>query len=316
MNALTFCGADSAQYSPTLEYPNVRVLDAHGRPVAGAYINFRCLHRLSPGSRSLNIPGGSILQGSYTNRNGLAVGQHGCWLNDSVIVEASAPGFATLLKGFARPDSNFTLVLETGASVIGRVTQNGKPVLNAPVRLLRAERELADRSGDGETLTNARGEYRFDECVPGLRYWVFVPLSAQAVHGVFRAETVTAGSMGSVVRAHDLSARRGWRLAGRIVLPVGASLEGRQVRLRVVRMIGAGNDWSITGGDELFLPVDLDGAFEWRGAPEGKFWMNPYVAGFGLGSTSSALKYRRVDGAAEIDLRRDERDLEFQMLAW
>lgn len=249
----------------------------------------------------------------FADRNGRAF-SYRCWDEADVMLEAGAPGFAPRQLHFDHADSLYEISLMRGATIRGQLTRDGRPLANAPVSLLRARSPQTLSVLDGQATSDEQGRYEFQRLTPELPYWIFTPLAAAGRFGSVRAESTRAGKDGSATVAPELRANFGHTLAGRIVMPPGTSLAGRRLRLRLVRMIGYEESWSVEGADAVQTTVDTTGAFEFHGVPEERVRIAPELNGFKLADRLEApLEYWTFDGSALITVRADLRDLKLPM---
>lgn len=195
------------------------VVDAKGRALRGAVVKvFR--------DRSQ--------EGGFDLRRGLfELKNSGAWLaearvgNDGMfqiedlppgryVIRVSAPGHATAFRSgvvvtWDELSSAPRIVLDPGVGYQGRVDdEHGRPIAGARVIVVAIPGQRAERVDKQEVRTNARGEYRIDTLIPGLRYFVEAWAEGYAPMGAFPSQL-------EQTTQKDFTLPRSGRLEGRIL---------------------------------------------------------------------------------------------------
>jgi hypothetical protein len=230
------------------------VVDSHGRPVVGASVTpsgYRIGLRIGYG----NIPGIDKL--SLTNAKGeFALRIPAADAKLDVLV--TARGLAPHIERMLAPGQSRTIPLIEGASITGHVMRDGKPVASARVGFIQKNRASSDFLGRFEIGTNGAGLFVMTNMGPNQTYMVYTPMGG-LFGGVTEPGIVNVGDDKTSTDAGTLVVRPGRRIAGRVVVPEGASIPPHtQITLEC--------DLS---GDGRSVEVRGDGTFSFDGVPKG-----------------------------------------------
>ena len=209
----------------------------------------------------------------------------------SVSARAMAPKLFTEPTGAERK----TMTVEQGATIRGRLMQNGKPVANAEVGVVTHSRRSGTSFAEIRIGTQEDGTFAITN-VPAGRVWLVYPkmdsLAARGIAGpVVEAETKDNGEE---VNVGDIALTPAHRLSGKVVLTDGKPIpEGMHVTLSADRA------W-----DSQTSVLAPDGHFEFSGLPSGVFGISASVKGYepADGLDREALVNRDVNGLV-ISLR-------------
>jgi hypothetical protein len=238
------------------------VVDSHGKPVVGASVTpngYRIGLRIGYG----NIPGIDKL--SLTNAKGefaLRIPAADAKLDVLVTARGLAPHIARMLApgqslGQA-PGQSQTIPLTEGATITGHVMRDGKPVAGARVGFIQKNRASSDFLGRFEIGTNGDGLFVMTNMGPNQTYMVYTPMEGLS-GGVTEPGIANLGDDKTSSDAGTLMVRPGRRIAGRVVVPEGASIPPHtQITLAC--------DLS---GDGRSVEVHGDGTFSFDGVPKG-----------------------------------------------
>jgi RNA polymerase sigma factor (sigma-70 family) len=307
-----------------------KVVGRGGQPIKGARISSRPAVREAEtttdatGEFNITVEHLALIGFSLlVDADGMASNEFHCYGSLSQV-----PPQAVLSGTLLRPPCELTrpLVLTAGATVIGRVVRDGKPVAGIRIELHSAGRQ--ERRDDGDPFT---GDGKpVERVLRTLRRTLATPLLDEDVRttrtdekGVFRFTHVLAetsfrargeigtigddvfltprdfrtGSPGAKVDLGDLNVEPGRALAGRLVLPGGKAPNG-PIHLMVTTPGASG---------ELVYVVDDSGRFAFTGIPSGPvsitiFYVNRRFARYQL---SAKNKCRNPRTAKELEGRLD-----------
>jgi hypothetical protein len=148
--------------------------------------------------------------------------------------------FATLVVGQQQ-----TIELEEGATVRGRVMQDGKPVADAEVGLIGQERGsfgealsiVGDPYPEMRIGTQEDGTFAISNVPPGVRWFVYPKMESVATRGAAEPKVCLTTHPNEIVGVGEISLRPGYHLRGRVVLSDGKSIpEGMRVTLSSERV--------------------------------------------------------------------------------
>ena len=293
----------------------VRVLDATGAPLGGAWVTPTATFREPELGPNDALYGGAIHQAQLTGPSGEVVFQ--VTGDETYDISARAAGHATaVLFGLPADTSGRTtcvLRLTDGAVVQGRLAGAASLRSGVTVALTRLDKADVHERRAGEAVTDSEGRYRFSHLTPDTDYRIFVPMDDNSRAGASSAVTVHTGPDGSLTTGQAMNVERTYQLSGRVMagdLPVG----GREGWLLLARRVAYENR---EGGfeDKKMARPDSLGRFSISGVPgqlvevQIAFNMNPAP-----GATAPIFRDPH-DGKLMLDVRRDERDLLIRLVA-
>jgi len=178
-----------------------------------------------------------------------------------------APKLATLPTGATRQN----VTVADGATIRGRLVQNGKPVANAEFGLSTHSRISGTVFQEIRIGTNENGEFAITN-VPAGRVWdLYARMDSLAPRSLAAELTyVATKDDGQDINVGDIVARSAYTLRGRIVLSDGAAIPA-DMRISVF------GD-RIPDRQSLLLPPD--GSFEFKGLAKGVYILSPAVKGY------------------------------------
>jgi hypothetical protein len=191
--------------------------------------------------------------------------------------------FATLVVGQQQ-----AIELEEGATVRGRVMQDGKPVADAEVGLIGQK-----RGGFGEALsivgdpypemrigTQQDGTFAITNVPTGVHWFVYPKMESVAARGAAQPKAFLTAHPNEIVDVGGISLRPGYYLRGRVVLSDGKSIpEGMRVTLSAERV------W-----DAQTVLIDEHGRFKFLGLPQGDYSISPSVRGYILADEQYSVR--------------------------
>ncbi|HVW25771.1 MAG TPA: carboxypeptidase regulatory-like domain-containing protein [Polyangiaceae bacterium] len=256
----------------------IEVEDDSSRPIRMAQISATSLDPDQP-----------LRETAFTDDSGRAIVKDATGLPLRLVIEA--PGFARFAEQTDAAPATFRVTLATGVAVEGHVTavRGRRDVSGASV-------ELVAEGHRKSAVTNASGEYHFDDVSPGR---VHLTVSHPDYASV-EADVVVAPT-GRADRAFDVDA---------VDLPDPGVIEGRVVD-------GAGNTVAgarvAIGAVDAVVPVALlspssavstraDGSFRIERARPGKLSVEAYAAGVGRGHAAAVVESGRTTADVVIRL--------------
>lgn len=190
------------------------------------------------------------------------------------------------------------LRLRRGASVKGRLMQDGKPVPGVLIGLVQINRIAGgDFVGEYTIGTDADGKFLIPNVFPGDRYVVYGKMEHLKERGAVRAREVVVGADGTQTDVGDLTVEPGHRLSGRVVLADGAAVPAG-TRLAV----SLDEAW-----DTQMVELDPAGRFEVRGVPPGVVSLSVRVKGYRVSKRN--VSRRPYGGSLEGTVDGDLSDL-------
>jgi len=200
--------------------------------------------------------------------------------------------FVTLVTGPQRQ----IIELEKGATVKGRLVQDGKPVADAEIGLVGQERGgfgpaltvVGDPYPEMRVGTQQDGTFMISDVPTRVQWFVYAKMESVDTRGASEPKSCITTRPSEMVEVGEISLRTGYRLEGRVVLSDGKSIpDGMRVILTSQRV------W-----DSQTALLDKDGRFKFLGLPQGDYSISPAVRGYSLADNQyqvQASVQRNVD---------------------
>jgi hypothetical protein len=278
-----------------------RVLNEAGRPVAGALI-------APTGAKTSakrwwgTLPG--VDAASVTDDEGRFV------ITSSepklgLDLEAIAPGFAIqLVELLALDGKEHEIRLQRGATVVGSLMSNDKPVAGRAIGIVQRDRGSGKFVGETTLATDEHGQFAFPNLQPNDTYVLYTLCRGDVDEPALKIRTLETGKNNSETDVGDLTLIAGSTLAGRVELPSGAVLPA-DAKIRIGRDMAW--DWC----DAL---IASDGTFAIQGLPPEVLTIGVTIAGFTV--DNSRLRFQSVgENRFALRLREDRRDVVIPLLA-
>ena len=190
---------------------------------------------------------------------------------DAAIVQVSPRGMAPKLVTVSTGPDRKTITVTEGATIRGRLLQNGKPVAQAEMGL------SSHSQRDGENLPEVRigtdedGKFAITNIPPGRVWYLYAKMEALAPRDLSAeiVECATKGD-GQDVNVGDIPVRPAYTLRGKIVLSDGKPIPPD---MRI-------NLFSDRVRDSQTLRLAPDGLFEFKGLTRGVYSLAPSVRGY------------------------------------
>jgi uncharacterized GH25 family protein len=251
-----------------------RVTDGAGDAVPDAVVKAEGVE-IDKGALIGTIPGLDPL--AVTNDNGefeLDYAKPATRMLLSVEARTYAPKFAVLVTG---PDRQ-TIELARGATIRGRLMQDGKPVGNAEVGLIGQA-----RGGFGAQLTivgtpyselrvgtQKDGSFALSDVPIQTNWYVYAKMESVASRGATEPKACATTRSDEIVNVGDIQLRPGYHFEGNVLLSDGKPVpEGMRVSITSQRV-----------GDSQTAILDKGGHFTFSSLPEEKYSVSAAVRGY------------------------------------
>lgn len=211
----------------------------------------------------------------------------------SIEARRMAPSFEVISVGAER----LALTIMEGATVRGRLTQDGKPVADAEVGLIPRPRggfgrNLALVGHPYEELrigTQPDGTFAITNVPAPVDWYIYGKMRSVAARGATGAVECGTKHDKEIVDLGDLQIRPAHRLRGRVVLSDGKAIpDGMRVT------ISAATAW-----DDQTAMLPPDGRFEFLGLAAGNYSVFASVKGYTLTRTRIPVENKRADGGVK-----------------
>ena len=270
---------------------NGRVVDAIGRPIAGALIS-------PEGAETREQRWWGAVEGVRPTVSD-ADGRFLMILDRSyrgVDLEVMSSGFAGTSVPLLTPGSKpHTITVPLGARVTGRLLDDGKPVAGVQVAIVQLDRNAGIHfiKAVGST-TDGAGKFVFENLPASQKYAIFSNVSNNSpASPVLATRTLTVPADGDSRDLGTLPAMPPLTLSGRLVMPDGA-----KVPPQTKVSLGRDPAW-----DLIAIPVADDGSFSIAPLPPETYVIHVVAKGFEV--DPSSLEYQSID-AKSFGIRIEE----------
>lgn len=244
-----------------------RVVDRQGTPVRDALVEQQ--GAIFGRGRAFG-PTGWIDLIAVTNEQGQFEIAHSKPL-DAAILQVSPRGMAAKLVTVSTGPDRKTITVTEGATIRGRLLQNGKPVAHAEMGLSTRSRLSGEVLPEVRIGTGEDGRFAITNVPPGRIWYLYGKMDSLAPRGLF-AEIVECATKddGQEVNVRDIPARPAYTLRGKIVLSDGKPIPpGMRVNLSSDRV-----------RDNQAVMLAPDGLLEFKGLARGVYRLSPSVKGY------------------------------------
>lgn len=188
-----------------------------------------------------------------------------------MILQVAPRGMASSLVTLTTGAGRQSITATDGATVRGRVVNNGKPLANIELGLSTHSRMSGTVFDDMRIGTNESGEFAITNVPAGRIYDLFPRMTALGEKGLSAEVTyVETKDDGQEVHIGDIQTQPAYTLKGRVVLSDGAAIPANiRVNLFLDRM-----------PDSQTVMLGPDGEFEFRGLARGVYSVSPAVKGY------------------------------------
>jgi hypothetical protein len=201
----------------------------------------------------------------------------------SVESRSLALRYVTLVTGPQRQ----VIKLEEGATVRGRLVQDGRPVADAEIGLIGQKRGgfgpaltiVGDPYPEMRVGTQQDGTFVISDVPAGVQWFVYAKMESVATRGAAEPKAVQTSRPREMVEVGEITLGPGYRLDGRVVLRDGKSIpDGMRVFLTSQRV-----------SDTQTALLAKDGRFEFLGLSQGDYSISPAVRGYSLADSQEEL---------------------------
>jgi len=199
---------------------------------------------------------------------------------DAMVVHVEARGMAPkIATNLATGGERHRIVVTDGATIRGRLVQEGKPVANAEIGLIARHRGwMANLKLYGYPVpeirigTNEDGTFAITNVPPGVEWYVYGKMESLTARGGAPVVECATAKDGEKVDVGDITINPGLRLRGKVVLDDGNPIPpGMRVTISSDRAF-----------DSQTAALGEDGSFEFGGLAKGGYEIFASVRGYGL----------------------------------
>ena len=179
-----------------------------------------------------------------------------------------------------KPEGNpQTIRMTAGATLVGRLVRDGKPVAGAVVGLVQANRGIFNYVGDTSIGTDEHGGFTFRNVHSDDDYFVYGLMGTMKDGGAVTAKAVRVGGEGATTDVGNLPVVRGHRIKGQVVLSDGKAIPPK-TRLLVSRE----DAW-----DSVRVELGADGRFELSGLPTERYTLSVSLRGYHISRKNHSI---------------------------
>jgi hypothetical protein len=175
-----------------------------------------------------------------------------------------------------------TMTVSDGATIRGRLVQNGKPVADAEIGVFTHSRMAGTTFPEMRVGTREDGTFAITNIPPGRIWYLYGKMGSLAARGL-AAELVECQTKddGQEVDLGDIQVKPGLTLRGKVVLSDGKPIPADM----------HANLFADYGSDSQTLVLNADGRFEFKGLAKGVYGLATSVKGYRLpdGNSSEVL---------------------------
>ena len=254
-----------------------RVVDQNDKPIADVVVDASGIRTRDGGGRWGSIPGVDPLAVTDEKGEFLITSLKPFEMMD-VRVKARAYANKTFTK-LASGSEEHKLVLTEGATIIGRVLFNGQPLENVSVGVVSVDRGMDNFTGHFDIGTDAKGRFLLANLPPNVDYYIYGLMNTLKPYGAIPVQKIHSGKDGDVTDVGDMAVVPGHRLAGRVVLADGGTVQP-ETRL----LVGREDAW-----DSIQVILAADGRFEATAIPTEALSLSVRVPGYRVSAMNASL---------------------------
>ena len=200
----------------------------------------------------------------------------------SMILQVAPRGMAAKLATLPTGADRKAITVTDGATIRGRLMENGKPMANVELGLTTHTRMSGKILAEIRIGTNEKGEFAITNVPPGRVWYLHGKMDSLASRNL-AAEIIECATKddGQEVNLGDIAVRPAYTLRGTIVLSDG---KPAPPNMRVMLYADHVPDFQS-------LMLAADGSFEFKGVAKGVYSLSPNVRG-----------YQTVDGEPGIEI--------------
>ena len=252
-----------------------QVVNAHGRPVADAVVEQQGLTFRREDGQLVTMFGGAqnwIDPLAVTNAKGefeIAYSKPA----ERMILKVSPRGMASKLFTESTGAERKTMTVTDGATIRGRLMQDGKPVANAEIGVSTHSRNSGTTLPEMRVGTRDDGTFAITNVAAGRIYYLYSKMESLAGRGL-AAELIECETKddGQEVNVGDIQVKPALTLRGRVLLS-----DGKPIPPDMRVNLFADRAW-----DSQSAIIGEDGSFEFKGLAKGVYGVAASVKGYGL----------------------------------
>lgn len=260
-----------------------RALDPEGKPISRAVVNFEFF-----GGQDANCGGqcdGVDLVAVTDEEGKFIIGAEKKF--DWMTVKIEAPGLARTKFFKLSSDESHDLKVNEGATVVGHVVKDDKPMKGIPVGLVSVDRS-ENFTGSYDTFSDEDGKFFFKNVPPFQIYYVYSMMEGNSNEAVAPAQRVRVAADGSRKDIGKLALLPGLKLKGRVRLA-----DNMPVPPNITMILSRNGAW-----DSKTFPLNADGSFETSGIPVEAYSLSVRIPGYTISSKNKSLD--RLNGGSLV----------------
>ena len=253
-----------------------RVLTPEGKPIYRAIVNFEFF-----GGQEANCGGqcdGVDLVAVTDEEGRFTVGAEKKF--DWMTVMVEAPGYAKRKFFQLASEKTHDLKMTEGATVVGRIVKDGKPMPGIGVGIVSVDRS-ENFTGNFDTFTDADGNFRFFNIPPYQMYYAYSLMEKSDGEFVAPVLKVRVAADGSRKDLGEIPLIKGARVRGKIQLS-----DGKPVPPETEVWLGRNGAW-----DSKNVLVAGDGTFQAIGVPVEAYSLGVRVPGYHISGKNKSLDW-------------------------
>jgi hypothetical protein len=155
--------------------------------------------------------------------------------------------------------------MTAGATVIGRLLKDEKPLPGIHIRLTQRDRGMEHYVGDFDATTDAEGKFTFVNVHPDDDYFICGSMKTLGPYGALSVKSCRATGDDTTTDAGDLVVEEGYTVSGSVFCSDGKPIP-KSAKAHLTRM---------DAQDSLDVNVGSDGKFEFKSVPAEvcEFWV-------------------------------------------
>ncbi|APW59593.1 carboxypeptidase regulatory-like domain-containing protein [Paludisphaera borealis] len=195
-------------------------------------------------------------------------------------LRATGSGVAPRIFHGCKPEANpQTLTMTPGATLIGRVVRDGKPVVGCEVGLVQVNRGSDGWLGETSVGTDSDGRFTFVNVHPDEGYFVYTVMGSVKDGGAADAKKIHSGGEGATTDAGDFVVVRGHTIKGRVLLS-----DEKPVPPKTRLLLSREDAW-----DARYFDLDAEGRFAIDGLPTERYMLNVALKGYAVSPKNHSI---------------------------
>ncbi|MFN7140360.1 MAG: hypothetical protein ACK4UN_13570, partial [Limisphaerales bacterium] len=253
-----------------------RVINQQGEPVQDAVVRIKSVTR----NRTTTFGGNQHIDPvAVTDASGEFV-LHATKPFDAAGLEVEGRALAKgIFKGLKGGDQVHELKLSEGASIEGRVVQDGKPLAGIGIGISGADRNSEVYVGNFSVATDADGNFLFVNVPAKTDFVIYGIMKTLGDRGTIAAQRIRTQEDGSTLELGDLTVGPGYVVEGQIRLK-----DGSPVPKKTSLNLGREEAW-----DSQQAEADEEGRFKFIGVPAEAISISTRIKGYRMSDRNFSL---------------------------